>query len=196
MRAYPNGLLNAGGGMQPSARLVQNIPKEAKLGKTKIINKNSVKINNTLTKNHIQENHDEPVIVVWSDVQDDEPAQFFDESIYPNIGFFHIWHSVSFVRKGWPEYQALFVVPADLSATEPEENSPYCNPDSLFVSLSVRGSLPEPAIAPSQTVHGGWDGVVQMIDRAWPDVRKILVSLGTEQSHVPAGWELFGAEED
>jgi len=127
------------------------------------------------------------VVVLW-DGEDPEPERFYDEERFPDIALLCLWPGMESPQKGWPEQDALFVVEVELSDRDSMQ-SPFCKPQFWFLSLSTGGAVPTPVKVPDQLVKGGWAGVVKLIEKCWPNARKIIASGGLPLEEVPKGWE-------
>ena len=68
-----------------------------------------------------------------------------------------------------------------------EVGRPFCRASCQFLTLAVRGTVPEPATVPGQIIDGGFDGVVKMISAMFP---KSLKAISTTRDKAPADWTL------
>jgi hypothetical protein len=134
---------------------------------------------------------DKPVVVLYDDLKDvKEQLRFYAHNSYPNIALFHLWDHETFQlrRTGWCQYEVLFIVLGAEEKVIEAAGIPVCRSTTRLLSLSLHGSVPAPAVVPSQLIVGGLEGVMNALAQAWPTARKILVS---NREQPPIGWELL-----
>ena len=117
--------------------------------------------------------------------------KFYGAKTSPNIAFFRFLAVGA--TKILPGSQhgltqvALFAVPVESSLTIKDKNGrSFCKASCRFLSLSIRGNVPQPATVPGQLVDDGIEGVIKMIEAMFPDARKVLSSA---QHEAPHGWQ-------
>ena len=134
------------------------------------------------------------VAVLW----DDDPIRpktvpelSYGTKTYPNIGFFRLHapgdRQLEAGSKHGLTNVAVFVVPVEQAAIlENKVGRPFCKASCRFLTLSVRGTVPEPATVPNQLIEGGFDGVTRMIESMFPDSKKLQASAKHPD---PQAWE-------
>jgi hypothetical protein len=110
---------------------------------------------------------------------------------YPNLAVFRFHDTgdikIESVTKRGFSHVALFVVPVESNLTiKATDGKSFCKPSCRFLSLSVRGTVPEPATLPDQIIHGGYEGVIKLIESMYPDARR---AVDTSHEKVPQGWD-------
>jgi hypothetical protein len=131
--------------------------------------------------------------VLWDDADappSRAPEKSYGAQSYPNLAFFHLHQAgdakiAPTIKQGLMPV-ALFVVPVEpIQPIGEVEGGVYFQASCRFLTLSVRGTVPEPATLPGQIVDGGFDGVVKMIAAMFP---KVLKAVSTTGGKCPAGW--------
>jgi len=125
-----------------------------------------------------------PVVILLDDQGEGIFETYYNPTRYPHTALYHLWDGIHFSRPGRCEYDELFVI----RGSDFEEDAAFCLRTCLFLSLSVRGTMPKAAKKPNQEVKD-WDEMLTMIDQMYPDTQKIVVSAATDLE-VPKGWEL------
>lgn len=119
------------------------------------------------------------------------PEKQYRAKTYPNLAAFRFHDAgdirIESVTKRDFSHVALFAVPVEALVTIKDMNGrPLAKASCRFLSLSVRGTVPEPANLPDQIVHGGYAGVIKLIEAMYPDARR---AVDTADGKVPPGWD-------
>lgn len=119
------------------------------------------------------------------------PEKMFGAKTYPNLVVFRFHDTgdikIESVTNRTCTHVALFVVPVESNLTiKSSDGRSFCKPSCRFLSLSVRGTVPEPATLPDQIIHGGYEGVIKLIESMYPDARRAVDTL---HEKVPQGWD-------
>jgi ParB-like chromosome segregation protein Spo0J/gas vesicle protein len=142
---------------------------------------------------------EEFIAVLWDDsIPGDAksrraPEKTYNSRVYPNIAFFQL-HAAGVCEFGHGHRQgmtqaALFAVRGKLAQPIVDRNGTRLSKATCqFLTLSVRGMVPEPEVLPDQIINNGYDGVIRMIDGMWPAALKVV---STTRTQAPPGWELI-----
>lgn len=107
---------------------------------------------------------------------------------YPNLAVFRFHDTgdtkIESVTKRGFSHVALFAVPVESNLTiEATNGKSFYKPSCRFLSLMVRGAVPEPATLPDQIIHGGYEGVIKLIESMYPDARRAVDTLHEKVPH-------------
>ena len=131
--------------------------------------------------------------VLWDDA-DAPPSRAPEKSYglqsYPHLAFFHLHQAgdtkiATAVKNGLTPV-ALFVVPVEPIQPIMDINGrAFYQPSCRFLSMAVRGTMPDSTVVPNQIVEGGYEGVLKMITAMFPNALKAVSTTGGK---CPVGW--------
>ncbi len=148
-------------------------------------------------------------IVFWDDSDVDErslnqtPWKTYNRKNHPNLAFMRLFPQgiLRFSGRNVDDLAeiAAFAVLAEPSDSKPKQSSlimdkrgiPYCRKSCQFLTLAVRGNVPEPACKPLQVVQGGYKGLLDLIESMWPSELKVVSTTRNEQRD---GWQFVPRE--
>ncbi len=133
------------------------------------------------------------LVVLWDDEgapPNDAPERSYRSKTYPHIAFFR-FHEAGDCSIGSSTMLGLakivvFVVPVEPNLTIKKQGRLFCKASCRFLTLSLRGNVPEPSAVPGQIIEGGFEGVVRMIEALFPNELK---AVSTTREHAPSAWE-------
>ena len=133
-------------------------------------------------------------VVLWDSSESKAsraPEKTYNEKTYPNMVFCTLHQPGDFkfgdCSKHGLAHIATFAAPVETTQLVTDKGGrPFCKVTCCFLTMAVRGSVPEPAVVPGQIIDGGYDGVVKMITSMFPAALKVV---STTRPEAPKGWE-------
>ena len=144
-------------------------------------------------------------VVVWDDTDsttstiDRAPEKTYSSRSHPNLVLVRIYPPgiVHFDRKsrdGLAQIALLAALeePSDLKQKETamikdQRGIPFCEKTCRYLTIAVRGNVPEPGVKPAQLIAGGYEGVLTMVGCMWPTALNVVRTARAERR---PGWEV------